>query len=148
MQFGHGTQSDDVTNRPEALSSSAIVCSVAGLQVHCTLPLYTTTATLQPPSRQLAPISLSLLLLPSPHTALDSNDRRSSISGFTKVPRKGEGGGVGEAFALAIDRNRSIVQRGVERSKRRIFRVRRRRERSLNVRGNGRGYVRERHFES
>lgn len=92
--------------------------------------------------------SLSLLLLPSPHTALDSNDRRSSISGFTKVPRKGESGGVGEAFALAIDRDRSIVQRGVERSKRRIFRVRRRRERSLNVRGNGRGYVRERHFES
>ena len=60
MQFGHGTQSDDVTNRPEALSLSAIVCSVAGLQVHCTLPLY--TATLQPPSRQLAPISLLLLL--------------------------------------------------------------------------------------
>lgn len=55
---------------------------------------------------------------------------------------------MGEAFALAIDRDRSIVQRGVERSKRRIFRVRRRRERSLNVRGNGRGYVRERHFES
>lgn len=98
MQFGHGTQSDDVTNRPEALSLSAIVCSVAGLQVHCTLPLY--TATLQPPSRQLAPISLLLLLLhllplflhPLPfsrpsRSPLNSNDqdaiRRPLISGYS-----------------------------------------------------------------
>ena len=89
--MGHKVMTSPTGRKP--CSSSAIVCSVTGLQVHCTLSLYTDTPTRpavqRRPTIPRAPARCSCLKLTTHHSALFSPPPHSPLSISTRVDKIG-----------------------------------------------------------